>query len=113
MKFKLVMVIVNAGFSDDVMSAAREVNAKGGTIVSARGTGKAEAEERFNITVQPEKEIVFIVAAQNIVEDLLKNVYKKVGLGTPGQGIAFTLPIDDFVKTKIDRPEITERGEGE
>ena len=100
MKYKLVMVIVNAGFSEDVMNAAREVNAQGGTIVNARGTAKEEAESAFNITIQPEKEIVFIVAAVNIVEELLKNIYKKVGLNTPGQGIAFTLPVDDFIKTK-------------
>ena len=105
MKFKLVMVIVNAGFSEDVMTAAREVNAKGGTIVNARGTAKADAESAFNIMIQPEKEIVFIVAAVNIVEELLNNIYKKVGLNTPGQGIAFTLPVDDFVKTNQNKSE--------
>ena len=105
MKFKLVMVIVNAGFSEDVMTAAREVNAKGGTIVNARGTAKTDAESAFNITIQPEKEIVFIVAAEKIVDELLKNIYKKVGLNTPGQGIAFTLPVDDFVKTKQNKLE--------
>ncbi len=100
MTFKLVMVIVNAGFSEDVMAAAREVGARGGTIVNARGTARTEAEARYGITIQPEKELVFIVAAQSIVDKLLHNIYEKVGLNTPGQGIAFTLPVDEFVKTK-------------
>lgn len=30
-------------------------------------------------------------------ENVLKAIYEKVGLDTPGQGIAFTVPVDDVV----------------
>ena len=35
-KFELVVCIVNAGFSQNVMEAARAAGAKGGTILRAR-----------------------------------------------------------------------------
>ena len=38
-KFELIVVLVNSGFSEIVMDAAREIGARGGTIVRARGTG--------------------------------------------------------------------------
>ena len=94
---ELVVVIVNNGFADDVMRAAREAKAFGGTVIQGRGTAKAEAEKMFNISIQPEKEVVLIVVDEEIKDDVLKNIYQKVGLDSPGQGIAFTLPTTDVV----------------
>ena len=36
--YELVVCIINAGFSQNVMEAARAAGAKGGTILRARGT---------------------------------------------------------------------------
>lgn len=99
MKFshEMVVCIVNDGFSDSVMTVAKKVGAKGGTVINAKGTANAEAEKFFNITVQPEKEIVLIVVPVSIKNELLTALYKEVGLNSPGQGIAFSLPIDKVV----------------
>ena len=48
-KHEVIFCIVNAGFTDEVMDAAREVGARGGTVIRARGTANAEAEKMFNI----------------------------------------------------------------
>ena len=56
-----------------------------------------EAEKFFNIAVQPEKDIVLIVVPSEIKEKLMKALYTEVGLDSPGQGIAFSLPIDSAV----------------
>lgn len=93
----VVFVIVNAGFSDDVMNAARDAGAFGGTVINARGTAKKEAEKMFNITIQPEKEIVLIIVPTSIKDNVLHNIYQKVGLNTPGHGIAFTMKVDEAV----------------
>ena len=97
MNYEIVFCIVNNGFSDVVMDAAKEYGAKGGTVLHARGTANKEAEKIFNITVQPEKEIVMILIPSDIKDNILHAIYKQVGLKTPGQGIAFTLPVDDVV----------------
>lgn len=92
---EVILCVINNGFSDAVMDAAREFGASGGTVINARGTASLEAEKLFNITVQPEKEIVMIVVKKEIRDDVLHALYKKVGLETPGQGIAFSVPVTD------------------
>lgn len=99
-----ILCIVNAGFSDAVMDAAREFGARGGTVLHARGTANKEAEKIFHISIQPEKEIVMILVPAEIKEDILHALYKAVGLKTPGQGIAFSLPVDHTVGLSSELP---------
>ncbi len=99
MKFnhEVIFCIVNAGFSDAVMEAAKEYGATGGTVIRARGTANPESEGYFHITVQPEKEMVMILVDAKIKDDILHALYRAVGLKTPGQGIAFSMPVDNVV----------------
>ena len=107
---ELILCIVNEGFSEVVMDAAREVGARGGTILHARGTANKEAEAFFKITVQPEKEMVMILVPAKIKEDVLHALYKAVGLKTPGQGIAFSMPVDNVIGlTPEDAPKDTSK----
>ncbi len=96
-KHELVLCIVNAGFSEAVMDAAKEAGARGGTVIHARGTANREAEQFFNITIQPDKELVMILVSSEIKDNVLHALYHGVGLKTAGQGIAFSLPVDDVV----------------
>jgi len=102
--YELVMCIVNAGYSEQVMDAARQVGARGGTVISAKGTANKEAEAFFKIFIQPEKEIVMILVPSKIKEDVLHALYRAVGLDTPGQGIAFALPVDNVIGLAKDAP---------
>lgn len=92
-----IVCIVNAGFAEAVMDAAKEFGAGGGTVLFARGTAAQEAESFFKIAVQPEKEMVMILVPKNLKDDILHALYRSVGLKTPGQGIAFSLPVDSVV----------------
>ena len=94
---EVIFCIVNAGFADAVMDAAKEFGARGGTVIHARGTANGLAEKKFEIPVSPEKEIVMILVPTEIKEDVLHGLYRAVGLKTPGQGIAFSLPVDAAV----------------
>ncbi len=94
---EVIFCIVNAGFSDAVMDAAREFGARGGTILRGRGTANPEAEKLFALTIHPEKEVVMILVDAKIKDKILHALYQEVGLKTPGQGIAFSLPVDSVV----------------
>ena len=93
--YKCVFAIVNSGFSEVAMEAAKECGAKGGTVLSGRGTISKEAEKFFNISITPEKEIVMILAKTEFVDDILKGLYLAIGSATEAQGIAFAMPVDD------------------
>ena len=93
-KCEAVFCIVNVGFSDTVMDAARKAGAGGGTILKGRGTAGREAEELFKIHVQPEKELVMLLVPAEIKDKVLRALYDAVGLDSAGQGIAFSLPVE-------------------
>lgn len=96
-KYEMILCIVNTGFSETVMDAAKEVGARGGTVIHARGTANKEAEQFFQITIQPDKEIVMILVPADIKDAVLHAIYQSAGLKSEGQGIAFSLPVDDVV----------------
>ncbi len=98
--FEMIFCIVNAGFSGEVMDVARAVGATGGTIIHARGTANKKAEETFKISVSPEKDLVLLAVHKDIKDAVLKAIYKGAGLGTDGNGVAFSLPISDAVGIK-------------
>lgn len=91
---QLIVCIVNAGYSQNVMEAARAAGARGGSIIRGRGSANPEAEEFFNITVQPDKEVVLILVPDDIKDAVMTAVFKNSGLSTDGQGIAFSLPVE-------------------
>ncbi len=95
--YELIVCVVNAGFSETVMDAAKSAGAGGGTVMHARGTANKDAEKFFGISIQPEKEMIFIIVARDIKDDVLHAIYKEAGLQTAGQGIAFSVPVRDAV----------------
>ncbi|MCI2068916.1 MAG: P-II family nitrogen regulator [Bacilli bacterium] len=93
--YELVMCIVNEGLTDLVMDAAKKAGARGGTILSARGTGNKEIEQFFGVIITPEKQIVLILVPKEIKDKVMAAVNREVGIDTKGQGIAFALLVDD------------------
>ena len=100
-----IFCIVNSGYSEAVMDAAKKLGARGGTVINARGTAGKEAETFFHITIQPEKEIVMILVPTACKDDILHALYKEVGLDSAGQGIAFAMPVDAVVGLPTETPK--------
>lgn len=99
-KYELVICIVNAGFSQNVVEAARDAGARGGTVLRARGTANPEAEEFFNIHIQPEKEMVMMIVPKAIKDEVIRSVYQNAGLAAEAQGIVFSLPVSHTTTIK-------------
>ena len=94
-RFDLIVAIVNRGFSDLVMDAARAAGASGGTILHGRGTGVHEAERFFGVSIQPEKEVVLILTLTEELRKIMAAILEGAGLHTEGKGMAFSLQVDD------------------
>jgi nitrogen regulatory protein PII len=100
-KYELIVTIVNKDYSSNLMEAAREVGAKGGTILNARGAGGHEVEKLFGLTIQQEKEVVLILTEVEYKEDIMKSIISATGLNTPGRGICFSMPVEDVIGTSF------------
>ena len=95
MKFshELIYVILNEGFSDMVMAAARPAGATGGTVLAGKGTGARESEKFLGISLANEKDVVLIVAEKQKKANIMKAIMEKAGPGTPAAAICFSLPV--------------------
>ncbi len=93
-KYDLILTIVNRGFADEVMSAAKKAGAFGGTVINARGTGTHELQEFFGALIQPEKELVLILTQKEKRNEIMTAICKYAGLNKEGMGISFSLPVD-------------------
>lgn len=93
---QLITIIVNKGFADDAMAAARNAGATGGTILSARGTARPGDETFFGVEIVPEKDMILILAENSKVNQIMDAVCKLDCLSKPGSGIAFTNPAENF-----------------
>lgn len=90
----LILAIVNHGYTDAVMDTARTAGAKGGTIIRARWTGADAVEKFVGITLQAEKEVLAIVAANKERDAIMQAINQAHGLKSGAQATVISLPID-------------------
>jgi hypothetical protein len=94
-KFDLILIIVNQGYSDELMTVARDAGATGGTIINARGLVHKGPVKFFGISVQDEREIITILALREKKLDIMHAVSKSFGINSKAKGIVFSLPAEN------------------
>ncbi len=95
-KWKMITIIVNTGYADDIMDAARKAGAKGGTVTHARGTGTEEDVKFLGVPIVPEKEMVLILCEADQTDGIIKAISDLKCLDEPGIGIMYTQDVIDF-----------------
>lgn len=93
--YALIVTILNRGFADQAMDAAKRAGAHGGTVLHARGSGIHEAEKFFGLQIQPEKEVVLILVQVEAKDEIIRAIVQEAGLNKEGRGLTFALPVDD------------------
>ncbi|HIW56764.1 MAG TPA: transposase [Firmicutes bacterium] len=96
-KYYLIVVMVNQGYSENVMEAAREAGAGGGTVVPSRRIGNEQAVGFWGMSIQDESDMVLIVADSENKLDIMQNIGKKCGVHSEAKGILISLPIDGVI----------------
>ena len=93
----LITCIINKGNSKEVMKAAREAGASGGTIIEGKGTGSREDARYFGVSHNPEKEILYILVGSGETGKVLEAIRNTPCLTDKGSGIAFCSDVDRFM----------------
>ena len=101
-KFDVIFAIVNNGFADEVMVAAKEAGARGGTILRARGSSNIGVDKKYGITLNPEKEVLMIVAKSDEKDKIMDALYQASQADVKNKCVIFSLPIEDTVGLKYD-----------
>jgi nitrogen regulatory protein PII len=93
----LIVTIVNSGYTDVVMDAARSQGATGGTIVHGRRISHDESSNLFGVAIEPEKDIVAIITPRSLKQKIMQAINHEAGLGTECRGVLFSMPVDDLM----------------
>lgn len=93
---QMITIIVNKGYAEDAMAAARKAGAGGGTIIGARGTAREGDAKFFGMEIVPEKDMLIILVENEKVETVLNAVKSLDCLSQPGSGVAFCSSAHDF-----------------
>ena len=96
-KFNVIVAVVEAGFVEPVMDAAKEVGAAGGTLLHARGVGREAAETFMGASLQAEKEVIAILAPHSTHKDIMERINTDYGILSEAKGVVFSLPVDEIV----------------
>ena len=90
---ELIVVILNEGYADLVMDAARAAGAGGGTVLHAKGTGSKRGEKFFGVSLADEKDMVYIIAYADEKAAIMRAINENAGPGTKAGAICFSLPV--------------------
>lgn len=88
----LIVAIINRGFSDYVVSAARDAGATGATIVYGRGTSNAD-KQVMGVSLQAERELVLILTNSSEKRKIMQAIDDSTSLMEEGRGLCFSLPV--------------------
>lgn len=93
-KNSLIMITVNQGFTDEVMSTAKEAGARGGTVVRGRWVMMGEIEQMKGLTLREEKEIILIVVPREIRNSVMEAVNTHHGLQSEAGAVICSLGVE-------------------
>ena len=90
----MITAVVQRGTGDIVVRAASEAGSEGATIYYGRGSGVRERLGVLGLAVEAEKEIVNILVANDLVDQVFEKIFVAAKLDTPGMGIIYVTPLD-------------------
>ncbi len=94
--YEVINIIVNKGYAEDAMAAARKAGAGGGTIIGARGTAREGDATFFGVDIVPEKEMLMILVPQDKKEPVVAAIKELACFQKAGSGIIFCNTANDF-----------------
>lgn len=94
MNYEVVFTVVDNGFASEVVDAAVEAGAQGGTIIHARGSNIKEQTMLFSISIDPEKEIVMILVEKEKSSDVMNSIKNIIDKDNLSKGMIFSLDVN-------------------
>jgi len=92
MRYKLIVTIVKKGLASRIVAETKKAGAEGGTIILGNGTAKKSVYlDLLGINFEPEKEIIFTIADENKVDNIINGINSIAKLDKPGNGICFVI----------------------
>jgi len=93
--YNAIYVVVEKGKAEDVIEAATEAGARGGTILNARGASTQEMQKFFSLEIEPEKEKVFIITKADQKDVIVEAINQHLKEAEESNGIIYVLDVNE------------------
>ncbi len=94
--YDLICAVVNYGQGSKLMKTARRHGVSGGTIILGKGTRKGALFDLFALG-DVRKEVLLMVCETTIIDEVLRHMDEKCHFNKPHHGIAFIMPVSQFM----------------
>lgn len=94
----LVLVVVNQGYTEEVMNTAREAGARGGTILRSRWAGQDMAASIYGVPLQEEKELIAIVTSHEKRNAIMETIQMKHGRDSGAGAMLCSIGLEQTVR---------------
>ena len=92
-EYELIYVILNHGYVDEVMDAARDAGAGGGTVLHAKGSGSQYASQFLGMSLSDDKDLILIVVKAEKKAGIMQHIAEETGITHPAGAICFSVPV--------------------
>lgn len=94
----LILVVVNQGYTEEVMNTARAAGARGGTVLRSRWAGEGEATSLYGVALQEEVEMILIVTTAEKRNVIMETIQKKHGRESEAGAVICSIGLEDTVR---------------
>ena len=115
MHFKLILAFVEDSKTEAVMEAAREFGATGCTVINhARGEGLEKPKTFLGLGLTTQRDVLLLLVEEHMCRDILETIAITGEFEeNPGNGIAFSIDVEDAVGVSHQVDQLSEKVEEE
>lgn len=89
----LIIAVIDKELTMEICEKLEENGVYGFTIFPGRGRSSRERVEFFGITMEPQREAIFIVSPKEKTEELYEIILEEGNLNSPGKGLILVLDV--------------------
>ena len=97
MRYAMIAAVINQGYSEKLMDAAKAAGASGGSVLHSRRIGNEKGLSFWGLGAKDDKEIVMIIASAENKLAIMKAISESCGLKSEAEGIVMSMPIDEVI----------------
>ena len=79
------------------MKKQKKAGAQGATILHGRGSGAHQKEKFFSLSIDPEKDVVLIIAKEDTALAVSDHLDKAMGFSKPNSGVLASVSLQSVV----------------
>ena len=98
MNFKMIIALVDAEHTTEVLTAARAAGATGATVLNqARGEGVEVPKTFMGLELNVQRDMLLFVVEEQLARSILESIAEAGKFERSSKGIAFQLDVEDAI----------------